>query len=84
MTTDVIRTNSQNIETYFPSMQEHRFDNDPVFEDDHLTQLIKKISEKYLLVRMQTYAKRYTRQIILNNNPSMRHQMNKLILFKNV
>ena len=62
----------------------HRFEVDPGFEDDHLTQLVKKIANKYLSIRLHTYAKRYTRETVNKNNPSARHQMNKLVLFKNI
>ena len=84
MTNDMLRARGESLRTYFPSFADHAHENDPVFEDDHLTQIVKKLCEKYLLLRMQTYAKQYTRQIVLKNTPSERHQMNKLVLFKNV
>ena len=84
MTNDILRARGESLRTYFPSFAEHAHENDPVFEDDHLTQIVKNICEKYLFLRMQTYAKQYTRQIVLKNTPSVRHQMNKLVLFKNV
>ncbi len=55
MTNDGITTNGQQIASFFPTLQDHRFHNDLVFEDD-----------------------------ILKNNTSIRHHMNKLVLFKNV
>ncbi len=76
MITDVLMTNGDKIEHYFPSMLDHRFENEPVFEDDHLTQPMKKICSKYLLIRLQTYGKRYTCQIVLNNAPSICNDMN--------
>ena len=84
MTNDMLRARGERLRTYFPSFADHAHENDPVFEDDHLTQIVKKLCEKYFLLRMQTYAKQYTRQIVLKNTPSVRHQMNKLVLFKNV
>eukprot|EP00795_Rhopilema_esculentum_P009936 gene9936-18544_t len=68
----------------FPNIKDHRFEVDTAFEDDHVTQLVKRISTKYLTVRLQTYAKRYTRQVINKNIPSIRHKMSKLVLFKNI
>ena len=69
---------------HFPCMGDHGFEVEPGFQDDHLTQLVKKVSIRYLTMRLQTYGKRYTRQIVNSNTPSVRHQMNKLILFKNI
>ena len=60
MTNDILRARGESLRTYFPSFAEHAHENDPAFEDDHLTQIVKKICEKYLLLRMQTYAKQYT------------------------
>ena len=84
MTNDMLRARGESLRTYFPSFADHAHENNPLFEDDHLTQIVKKLCEKYLLLRMQTYAKQYTRQIVLKNTPSVRHQMNKLVFFKNV
>ena len=67
MTNHVIVTNGPRIESFCPSLQDHRFENDPRFEDDHLTQLIKRLCHRYLLIRMHTYAKRYNRQVIMDN-----------------
>eukprot|EP00795_Rhopilema_esculentum_P001055 gene1055-15385_t len=69
---------------HFPCMGDHGFEVEPGFQDDHLAQLVKKVSIRYLTMRLQTYGKRYTRQIVNSNTPSVRHQMNKLILFKNI
>eukprot|EP00795_Rhopilema_esculentum_P017191 gene17191-8732_t len=69
---------------HFPCIGDHGFEVEPGFQDDHLTQLVKKVSIRYLTMRLQTYGKRYTRQIVNSNTPSIRHQMNKLILFKNI
>ena len=65
MTNEVLRTRGESLRTYFPSFAEHAHENDPLFWDDCLTQIIKKICERYLLLRIQTYAKQYARQIVL-------------------
>ena len=67
---------------YFPSISDHRFQIDVAFEDDHLTQVVKRISHKYLTMRLHTYGKRYTREVVNKDSPSVRHQLTKLILFK--
>ena len=69
---------------YFPLISDHRFHIDAGFEDDHLTQIVKRISNKYLTMRLHTYGKRYTREIVNKDSPSVRHQLTKLILFKNI
>ena len=46
MTNHVIVTNGPRIESFFPSLQDHRFENDPIFEDDHLTQVIKQLCHR--------------------------------------
>ena len=39
---------------YFPAITDHRFEVDPGFEDDYLTQLVKKFANKYLSIRSHT------------------------------
>ena len=55
-----------------------------ITSDDHITQLVKTISSKYLHLRLKTYGKRYTREIINKSQASLRHQLLKLTLFKNI
>jgi len=62
----------------------HGFEISAGFEDDHITQLVKAISSKYLVMRLYTYGKKYTTTVLNKNKPSTRHQMNKLTLFKNI
>ena len=51
MTNDILRADGESIRTYFPSFAEHAHENDPVFEDYHLTQIGKKIVKNaYCLV----------------------------------
>ena len=73
MTNHVIVTNGPRIQSFFPSLQGHRLENDRIIEDDRLTQLIKQLCHRFLLIRMQTYAKRYNRQVIVDNTPRIRH-----------
>jgi len=42
MTNDMLRARGESLRTYFPSFADHAHENDPVFEDDHLTQIVKK------------------------------------------
>ena len=39
----------------FPNIDEHRFQVEPEFQDDHLTQILKIVSIKYLTMRLQAY-----------------------------
>ena len=84
LTSHVIVTNGPRIKSFFPSLKDHKFENDPMFEDDHLTQLNKQLCHRYLLIMVQTYAKRYTRQVIMDSTASIRHHLNKIVLFKSI
>ena len=53
-------------------------------EGDHLSSLVKAVSEKYLHLRMATYAKTFSQMVICKKIPSTRHLMTKQILFQNL
>ena len=53
-------------------------------ERDHLSSLVKAVSEKYLHLRMAPYAKRFSQMVIHKNVPSARYLMTKQILFQNL
>ena len=55
-----------------------------ITSDDHITQLVRTISSKYLHLWLNKYGKRYTREIINKSQASLRHQLLKLTLFKNI
>ena len=55
-----------------------------VVENDHQTKLIKWTADKYFTMRLFTYGKKYSETVVQNGMPSSRHQLNKLILFKNL
>ena len=78
---DVLK--SQDWSRYFPVISDHGFHVDIIFEDDHLTQILKQVCHRYLNMRLHTYAKRYTREIVNDKKPSVRRVLTKLILFKN-
>ena len=59
---------------------EHAYQTE-ITSDNHIGQLVKTISSKYLHLRLNTYGKRYTREIINKFQTSLRHQLLKLILF---
>ena len=67
----------------FPSMSEHFFDHTIGEEYDHVTSLLSLVVQKYLNMRLKTYAKKYSEMIVHKNMPSTRHQLTKLILFRN-
>ena len=81
MILDVLR--SQDWTRYFTVISNHGYHVDIIFEDDHLTQILKQVCRKYFKMRLHTYAKRYTREVINDNTPSVRRVLTKLILFKN-
>ena len=67
----------------FDQSQEHFFDHSLSIEADHLTTLLRLVTEKYVLLRLKTYSKRFTEMVVHKNEPSLRHRLTKTILFKN-
>jgi hypothetical protein len=57
--------------------------NENVFEEDHRSKLIKLTAERYFTLRLFTYGKRYNDAVVTNVRQSERHQLTKLILFRN-
>ena len=45
MTNHVIVTNGPRIESFFPSLQDHKFENDPMFEDDKDADVCKETQQ---------------------------------------
>lgn len=74
---------------HFVMDSKHVFDdhqegaNENVFEDDHRTLLIKFTADKYFTLRLFTYSKRYNETVVTQGKQSDRHQLTKLILFRN-
>lgn len=58
-------------------------DNEAVVEDDHRTQLTKRVADKYFTLQLFNYGKKYTMEINNKGKQSDRHRLNKLTLFNN-
>ena len=56
---------------------------DPAFIDSHALQIVKKVAEKYLTMRLQTYAKYFNRVIVNKSMASVPQKLTKTIIFKN-
>ena len=69
-------------EKLFPELNEHDLDHEILTEDMHSSQLLKKIINKYLSIRLFRYGKQYTNDILHKNKIGLRQQFNKIILFK--
>ena len=67
----------------FDQSQEHFFDHYLSIEADHLTTLLRLVTEKYVLLCLKTYSKRFTEMVVHKKEPSLRHRLTKTILFKN-
>ena len=67
----------------FNNADGHYFDHEIGQEIDHLTSLMRTVIQKYVKLRLKTYGKMYTKCIVRQNLPSLRHQLNKTILFRN-
>ena len=68
----------------FPVFDDHEQGlNENVFEDDHKSTLIKLKADRFFTLRLFTYGKRYNDTVVTNGQSSSRHQLTKLILFRN-
>lgn len=56
--------------------------NERVFEDEHRTKLAKHCADQYFTLRLFTYAKRFNANVVKKGQPSDRHRLTKLILFR--
>ena len=61
----------------------HFFDHTIGEECDHLSSLLRLITKKYISLRMKTYGKQFTEMVVHRNNPSIRHELTRTILFRN-
>ena len=59
----------------------HFFDHRVGGEMDHLSSLLRKISSRCLNMRLKTFGRRYSEMVVHRNEPSLRHQLTKTILF---
>ena len=67
----------------FNSADGHYFDHEIGQEMDHLSSLMRSVVQKYVKLRLKTYGKMFSEHIVHQNLPSLRHQLNKTILFRN-
>lgn len=67
MSVDLV--SSSNCSAYFPST-DHYFQVSVGFEDEHVTQMVKILCLRYLMMRLHTYSKLCTREVINKSAPS--------------
>ncbi len=65
----------------FDDLSEHFLDQDLTEEDDHGTQLVKKISGLFIKTVLHHHGRLYTERFVNKNKSSKRHQLTKTILF---
>lgn len=63
-------------------------DNEPgsnadLVENEHQLKLIKWTADKYFTLCLFMHSKHFSETVVQNGMPSARHQLNKLILFRN-
>jgi hypothetical protein len=58
-------------------------DNELLIDDDHRTKRIKCTANRYFMLRLFTFGKKYIEQIVNKSKQSDRYGLNKLILFNN-
>lgn len=64
----------------FPSIEDHRFNIEAGIQDDHLTQLVKRLAITYINLRLLTYGQAHSRALNVHK-AHKRQQLNKLTLF---
>ena len=69
---------------FFPQLHDHMYDHEILTEDLHSSQLLKKIIDKYVGLRLITYGKHYTKDILNKDKIGVRQQSTKMVLFTGV
>ena len=62
---------------------DHGDDDNEFLADDHRTNLMKRVAEKYFTLRLYNFGKKYVKEIVNDGKQSDRHLFNKITLFKN-
>ena len=70
--------------TVFHADNAHYFEHHIGQQRDHLSSLMRLVTRKCLNLRLKTYGKLYTEFVVQKNMPSIRHELNKTILFRNM
>ena len=70
--------------TVFHTDNTHYFEHHIGQQRDHLSSLMRLVTRKYLNLRLKTYGKLYTEFVVQKNMPSIRHELNKTNLFRNM
>ena len=68
----------------FPELNKHDLEHEILTEDLHSTQLIKKIIDKYVTIRLLTYGKHFNKDVLHKDKIGMRQQSTKLVIFKGI
>ena len=71
-------------ESFFPQLHDHTHDHEILTEDLYSSQLLKKIIDKYVGLRLITYGKHYTKDILSKDKIGVPQQSTKMVLFKGV
>lgn len=71
-------------ECLFPELNEHDLEHEILTEDLHSSQLLKKIIEHFITLRLATYAKHYTRDVYHKHEVGLRQQSTKSVIFKGI
>ena len=66
----------------FRNVDGHFFDHEIGQEQDHLSSLMRKVIQRYVHLRLKMYGKMFTEFTVHKNLPSVRHELNKSVLFR--
>ena len=62
---------------------DHGDDDNEFLADDHRTNLMKRVADKYFTLRLYNFGKKYVKEIVKEGKQSDRHLFNEITLFKN-
>ena len=71
-------------ESFFPQLHDHMYDHETLTEVLDSSQLLNKIIDKYVGLRLITYGKYYTKDILSKDKIGVRQQSTKMVLIKGI
>ena len=71
------------LDSSFELFKDHEDDDNEFLAEDHKTNLIKRVANKYFTLRLFNFGKKYVKEIVKEGKQSDLHLFNKITLFKN-
>ena len=71
------------LDSSFELFGDHEDYDNEFLAEDHRSNLIKRVADKYFTLRLFNFGKKYVKEIVNEGKQSDRHLFNKIALFKN-